>query len=118
MKANMQTFYALCYFIQAGDIHKKQPTTGDKEEVEPFAIYDTDLESHKKGKDSAPIVDVTYIEAETHEICKKKQTNKQKNKKQKKHSNLQEHNKYLKTNPTDCLYLLRKNLVKKNNLAW
>jgi hypothetical protein len=54
--------------------------------VEPFAIYDTDLESHKKGKDSAPIVDVTYIEAETHEICKKKknkQTKKQKTKNKK-----------------------------------
>ena len=69
MKANMQTFYAHCYFTQAGDIHKKKPTTGDKEEVEPFAIYDTDLESHQKGRDSIPIVDVTYIEAETHEIC-------------------------------------------------
>jgi hypothetical protein len=79
--------------------------------VEPFAIYDTDLESDKKRKDSPLIVDVTYIEAEKQEICKKK-------KKQKKNSNLQEHNNYLKTNPTDCLYLLIKNLVKKNNLAW
>ena len=41
-----------------------------------------------------------------------------KKKKTKKNSNLQEHNNYLKTNPTDCLYLLIKNLVKKNNLAW
>ena len=78
MKADMQTVYALCYFIQAGDIHKKHPTTGDKEEVEPFAIYDTDLESDKKRKDSPLIVDVTYIEAETHEICKKNKKNKKK----------------------------------------
>ena len=41
--------------------------------MEPFAIYDTDLESDKKRKDSPLIVDVTYIEAETHEICKKNQ---------------------------------------------
>jgi hypothetical protein len=52
--------------------------------VEPFAIYDTDLESDKKRKDSPLIVDVTYIEAETHEICKKKKKKKKKKKFKKK----------------------------------
>ncbi|XP_071129607.1 polycystin family receptor for egg jelly-like isoform X3 [Mytilus edulis] len=40
---------ALANVEEAGNVHKNNPTTGDKEKVKPFAHYDTDLESPKKA---------------------------------------------------------------------